>query len=90
LKPRNLGASVQIKDTTWWRNTSENYRQFKLGLGGNCSVFTPPASYWCTDTPEGGVDNPPTYMVCHIAAEICSQLSLLLANSLMSIIVGMK
>lgn len=63
MKPADRGKSYFIDDTTWWRNESEYFNQYKVGIAGNCSVFDPPISYWCADHVEGGLENPPTYTV---------------------------
>lgn len=41
---------------TMTRNDTVNgyFQQYELGVGGSCSVFDPPSSYWCNESPSGG------------------------------------
>ena len=37
------------------RNTTDNwFNNYMIGLGGLCSVYDPPVSYWCSEHPSGG------------------------------------
>ena len=56
LPPAPLGSSVQFSPASPFRNITGNYTGFALGVGGACSVFSPPASFWCSTgrTQSGG------------------------------------
>eukprot|EP00929_Paragymnodinium_shiwhaense_P049370 TRINITY_DN24907_c0_g1_i1.p1 TRINITY_DN24907_c0_g1~~TRINITY_DN24907_c0_g1_i1.p1 ORF type:complete len:805 (-),score=179.69 TRINITY_DN24907_c0_g1_i1:258-2672(-) len=38
------------------RNTSTDdwFKEYMIGVDGNCSVYDPPVSYWCSEHPSGG------------------------------------
>ena len=51
--------AVQFSPPTPFRNVTGNYTRFALGVGGACSVFSPPASLWCsTERTQSGGDAP--------------------------------
>lgn len=37
-----------------FRNSSYEFQQYQLGIGGPCEVFTPPAGFWCGNHTSGG------------------------------------
>jgi len=44
-------------DTTarHYRNTAKEwFNEYMIGVGGLCSVYDPPVSYWCSEHPSGG------------------------------------
>eukprot|EP01063_Lacrimia_lanifica_P034369 TRINITY_DN6337_c0_g3_i1.p1 TRINITY_DN6337_c0_g3~~TRINITY_DN6337_c0_g3_i1.p1 ORF type:complete len:833 (+),score=239.87 TRINITY_DN6337_c0_g3_i1:54-2552(+) len=34
------------------------YSHYTVGIGGNCDIFSPPVSYWCSDKFAGGAASP--------------------------------
>ena len=44
-----------------FRNTSNSFQYYTLGIGGPCKNFDPPAGYWCSSNVEGGGAN--TYTI---------------------------
>jgi hypothetical protein len=30
------------------------FQKYMIGIGGACSLFVPPVSYWCSELPRGG------------------------------------
>lgn len=36
------------------RKDAVEFQQYSMGLGGPCSIFTPPESYWCSANNSGG------------------------------------
>eukprot|EP00397_Hematodinium_sp_SG-2012_P008391 GEMP01008450.1.p1 GENE.GEMP01008450.1~~GEMP01008450.1.p1 ORF type:complete len:826 (-),score=200.92 GEMP01008450.1:1024-3501(-) len=51
-----FGNATYYTDTTHPRNdTTDNWFQhYMIGIGGLCSVYDPPVSYWCSKNPSGG------------------------------------
>ena len=55
--PADMGKPTYIE-----YNESQNFRpsytklftDYRGGVGGQCSHYTPPFSYWCAETPQGG------------------------------------
>jgi len=45
---------IEINPATPFRNTSESFQHYQLGIGGPCEHFTPPAGYWCGNGTSGG------------------------------------
>jgi len=45
---------VDLYPATPYRNASNSFTRFVLGIGGTCSGFTPPAGYWCGKHTQGG------------------------------------
>ncbi len=39
---------------TPFRNSSDMFKKYQLGIGGTCNNFDPPAGYWCGTKTEGG------------------------------------
>ncbi|CAJ1407030.1 unnamed protein product [Effrenium voratum] len=38
-----------------YRNTTHDwFNEYMIGVGGLCSVYDPPVSYWCSEHPSGG------------------------------------
>jgi hypothetical protein len=38
---------IEFRPTTPFRNTSDDFQYFQLGIGGGqCEHFVPPAGYW--------------------------------------------
>mmetsp|Transcript_5666 Transcript_5666/g.13013 ORF Transcript_5666/g.13013 Transcript_5666/m.13013 type:complete len:787 (+) Transcript_5666:23-2383(+) len=38
-----------------YRNTTHDwFNEYMIGVGGLCSVYDPPVSYWCSEKPSGG------------------------------------
>ena len=33
---------------------SLRFKQYEIGVGGECSIYDPPVSYWCAEHPQGG------------------------------------
>lgn len=41
--------------TKHYRNTTKDwFNEYMIGVGGLCSVYDPPVSYWCSEHPSGG------------------------------------
>ena len=34
------------------------FNEYMIGVGGLCSVYDPPVSYWCSEHPSGGAPSP--------------------------------
>ena len=56
LPPATFEPAIQFSPALPFRNVTGNYTRFALGIGGACSVFSPPASLWCSTgrTQSGG------------------------------------
>lgn len=58
IKQTFPGNSTNYTDTTpqHYRNTSvwNWFKQYEIGVGGECSIYDPPVSYWCAEHPQGG------------------------------------
>jgi hypothetical protein len=71
LPPAALGSAAQFSPPEPFRNITGNYTRFALGVGGACSVFSPPASLWCsTERTQSGGDAPfqlPTGLVASLS-----------------------
>ena len=55
--PADLGKSAYIEynDSATFRPSYRSlFTDYRAGVGGQCSVYTPPFSYWCSETPQGG------------------------------------
>jgi hypothetical protein len=57
--PRNLGNSTFYNDADPARfrkgfDTFDGFKRYEVGYGGQCSVYDPPVSYWCSENPAGG------------------------------------
>eukprot|EP00435_Cladocopium_sp_Y103_P019596 s583_g4.t1 len=45
------------KTAKHYRNTTKDwFNEYMIGVGGLCSVYDPPVSYWCSEHPSGGED----------------------------------
>lgn len=43
------------KTSQHYRNTTHDwFNEYMIGVGGLCSVYDPPVSYWCSENPSGG------------------------------------
>ena len=43
------------KEPLHYRNTTKDwFNEYMIGIGGLCSVYDPPVSYWCSEHPSGG------------------------------------
>ncbi|CAK9012560.1 unnamed protein product, partial [Durusdinium trenchii] len=53
-----FGNSSNYTDTTpqHFRNTTvwDWFKRYEIGVGGECSIYDPPVSYWCAQHPQGG------------------------------------
>jgi hypothetical protein len=57
--PRNDFGPVQYytdRTPAHRRNTTGSgwFQEYMIGVGGRCSVYDPPVSYWCSEHPAGG------------------------------------
>eukprot|EP01114_Cavostelium_apophysatum_P013942 TRINITY_DN3485_c0_g1_i1.p1 TRINITY_DN3485_c0_g1~~TRINITY_DN3485_c0_g1_i1.p1 ORF type:complete len:916 (-),score=185.26 TRINITY_DN3485_c0_g1_i1:40-2787(-) len=52
--PKNYPAAKTILITEPQRNDAVEFQQYSIGVGGPCSIFTPPESYWCSAYNSGG------------------------------------
>ena len=43
-----------LEDPTLSRKDHFMFEHWKIGKGGECEIFEPPVSYWCSADPEGG------------------------------------
>lgn len=58
---RRFGNSTFFKDANHTRDPQHNqgwYANYQVGLHGPCSVYDPPVSYWCSESPAGGEATP--------------------------------
>ena len=53
LPPRQYSPVVDVLVATPARNGTY-FPNFHSGIGGRCTVFDPPAGYWCSDNPPAG------------------------------------
>jgi hypothetical protein len=53
---KRFGEPVVFTDHNHTRNTSANgfFQHYTIGIGGLCSVYDPPVSYWCSSRTAGG------------------------------------
>lgn len=52
-----FGKTKYFTDQTpaHYRNTTKGwFNEYMIGVGGLCSVYDPPVSYWCSEHPSGG------------------------------------
>ncbi|XP_065179510.1 uncharacterized protein LOC135809986 [Sycon ciliatum] len=63
--PNTLPAEPDytVAPTTPFRNTSDSYQYYTVGVGGPCSEYDPPASYWAS--PKDVVRGHGVYMPSH-------------------------
>ena len=45
---------TEINPDTPFRNSSDSFQKYQLGVGGPCKYFDPPAGYWCGSKTSGG------------------------------------
>lgn len=50
LPPPAFPPPVQIACASPLRTSGSSWQQWETGIGGGCSVFTPPESFWCGPT----------------------------------------
>ena len=48
IDTKNVRPDYVKKDDTHW------FENYKIGIGGPCSVYDPPVSYWCSSETQGG------------------------------------
>jgi hypothetical protein len=55
-----FGKATFFTDYAHTRDNSANgyYQHYTIGIGGLCSVYDPPVSYWCSEHPAGGMAKP--------------------------------
>ena len=53
-RPRHFPPARQVEVKEWVRNASRSFQTYRVGIGGPCSIYEPPVSYWCSDRVEGG------------------------------------
>ena len=54
LPPLAYPTPTYLQDTQYIRNTSFEFQEYSVGIGGTCLIYTPPVSYWCSQYPSGG------------------------------------
>lgn len=54
LPPKNYSKAVTIKVSEPYRTDITMFQYYSIGIGGSCSIFDPPESYWCSEYNEGG------------------------------------
>eukprot|EP00117_Sycon_ciliatum_P023594 scpid40103/ scgid20017/ len=54
LPAHDYGNATQVLVTDHPRNVSNRFLYYGVGIGGPCSVYDPPVSYWCQLKPAGG------------------------------------
>lgn len=55
LPPAVLASpNVEENPDVPFRNSSDSFQKFQLGIGGTCVNFDPPAGYWCGSNTSGG------------------------------------
>jgi len=55
LPPKNYPkAETIVVDTPNRNSIATEFQQYTLGIGGPCSIFDPPESYWCSSQNSGG------------------------------------
>lgn len=45
---------MEVNPDTPFRNSSDSFQKYQLGIGGPCKFFSPPAGYWCGNHSGGG------------------------------------
>lgn len=54
-KPYGDPKYIEYNTSEYRRDTYRNlFQNYRGGVGGQCSHYTPPFSYWCAEQPEGG------------------------------------
>ena len=54
LPAKNYGNATQVQNTKYERNVTGKFLYYGVGIGGPCSIYDPPVSYWCQLHPAGG------------------------------------
>ena len=54
LPAHHFDSPTQVNVSKPYRNVSGKYMHYVVGIGGSCSIFEPPVSYWCQLHPAGG------------------------------------
>jgi len=54
LPPRNLGNPKYISYNISRLDYVKLFQNYVAGVGGPCSVYNPPISYWCAENTQGG------------------------------------
>jgi len=54
LPPAQYPPALTVTVETPQRNDIVMFQQYTMGIGGPCSIFTPPESYWCSADNAGG------------------------------------
>ena len=54
LPQHKYGPSKQVNVSEPYRNVSGKFMFYGVGIGGSCSIYKPPVSYWCQLHPAGG------------------------------------
>ena len=54
MKPHNMGRPDYITINSPTYNLNPLFSKYQIGRGGQCSIFTPPESYWCAQSAQGG------------------------------------
>jgi hypothetical protein len=52
--PKQLGEAESIEDASVQQPNHYVFKTYRYGRGGQCSIFDPPESYWCSNATEGG------------------------------------
>jgi hypothetical protein len=55
-----FGPPTYFTDFNHTRDTTADgwYQHYQIGIGGQCSVYDPPVSYWCSQNVRGGSASP--------------------------------
>jgi hypothetical protein len=51
--PLSYPPSQVIRNNTIVRTEGNNWQHWQVGIGGGCSIYTPPESFWCSEGPYG-------------------------------------
>ena len=54
LPPKSSSPQVEENPDTPFRNSSDSFQKFQLGINGTCENFDPPGGYWCGRKTGGG------------------------------------
>ena len=52
--PKQLGEAESVEDASVQQPNHYVFKTYRYGRGGQCSIFDPPESYWCSNATEGG------------------------------------